>query len=299
MDFPGASGPLLGTAPIPVTFQMAQRQLSQIKGNKRGSIMKQVIKRLLCSARLQPYWERIHRICLAGMNIGQDASVDGSGEAWIWQFLAKEVWQNEPAVVFDVGANIGDYANLLLSRFADRVALHCFEPSQKTFLSLKTRLEGYDGVKLYNFGFSGKEEKRTLFLNHETSGLASCYNRRLDHFGIHMSVKEEIQLSKIDDFCESNAIFRIDLLKLDVEGHELEVLRGAEKLIEAKSIKAIQFEFGGCNIDSRTFVQDFWYLLNPRYKIYRILTKGLAPINQYRETYEIFITTNYLAVRRD
>jgi hypothetical protein len=84
---------------------------------------------------------------------------------------------------------------------------------------------------------------------------------------------------------------------MDVEGNELNILNGAKRMIENDSIDFIQFEFGGCNIDSRTFFQDFFYLLKERYRIYRILKNGLYPIDSYSEKYEIFITTNYLAQR--
>lgn len=63
-------------------------------------------------------------------------------------------------------------------------------------------------------------------------------------------------------------------------------------------IDFIQFEFGGCNIDSRTYFQNFYYLLNTKYQIYRILKNGLYSIKKYRETQEIFVTTNYLAQRK-
>lgn len=63
-------------------------------------------------------------------------------------------------------------------------------------------------------------------------------------------------------------------------------------------IEVIQFEFGGCNIDSRTYFQDFYYLLKDNYKIYRILKNGLIEIKSYKEIYEIFITINYLAIKK-
>ena len=138
-----------------------------------------------------------------------------------------------------------------------------------------------------------------MFSNEDGSGLASIYHRRLDHFGISMKHIEEIQLRTLDNFCGEMGIHHIDLLKLDVEGYELKVLMGAQHLINSNSIDFIQFEFGGCNIDSRTYFQDFFYLLNPHYKIYRILKDGLAFINNYKETCEIFITTNYLAISRE
>jgi len=64
-------------------------------------------------------------------------------------------------------------------------------------------------------------------------------------------------------------------------------------------IRALSFEFGGCNIDSRTFFQDYWYFLTGLgYTIFRITPRGGAfRITQYRETLEYFLTTNYIAVR--
>lgn len=75
-------------------------------------------------------------------------------------------------------------------------------------------------------------------------------------------------------------------------------MNGAKQMINDKRIDAIQFEFGGCNIDSRTFFQDFFYLLKDNYKIYRVLKDGLLEMPIYKETYEIFITINYLAIKK-
>ena len=69
-------------------------------------------------------------------------------------------------------------------------------------------------------------------------------------------------------------------------------------MISDKKINFIQFEFGGCNIDSRTYFQDFFYLLNDNYTIYRDLKNGLFEMPVYKETYEIFITINFLAVAK-
>jgi len=85
---------------------------------------------------------------------------------------------------------------------------------------------------------------------------------------------------------------------MDVEGNELKVLDGALNMLASKRIRFIQFEFGGCNIDSRTFFQDFYYLLNKDFQLYRIVQDGLFPINHYKECYELFMTTNFLAELR-
>jgi Methyltransferase FkbM domain len=91
---------------------------------------------------------------------------------------------------------------------------------------------------------------------------------------------------------------KIHLLKLDVEGSEIDILRGADELLENGGIDFLQFEFGGCNIDSRTYFRDFYDLLSPRFRIFRIVTDGLRAVDEYREIGEIFTTTNYLCELR-
>ncbi|MFN8245330.1 MAG: hypothetical protein U0T56_02965 [Ferruginibacter sp.] len=85
---------------------------------------------------------------------------------------------------------------------------------------------------------------------------------------------------------------------MDVEGHELSCLKGASTMIKNGAIDFIQFEFGGCNIDSRTYLQDFWYLLHDQYNFYRIVKDGLMPIEQYNERWEIFKNINFLLEKK-
>ena len=108
-------------------------------------------------------------------------------------------------------------------------------------------------------------------------------------------MQETINLTTINIFCKQNKIKKINFLKMDTEGHELEVLKGASNLLNKNLIDFIQFEFGGCNINSRTFFQDYFYLLRDKFHIYRILKRGLHKITHYQEIYEQFLTTNYLA----
>jgi hypothetical protein len=83
---------------------------------------------------------------------------------------------------------------------------------------------------------------------------------------------------------------------MDVEGHELSVLKGG--LANLEKIKVIQFEFGGCNIDTRTFFQDFWYTLTPLgFSIFRISPSGRIKIERYSEEEEYFKTSNFIAAR--
>lgn len=196
---------------------------------------------------------------------------------------------SEQSVIFDVGANKGDYVKLLYSKFP-HARIYAFEPVQKVYEDLKKNVPV--SVKTYNVGFSDTEGHATIHINPSKLGLSSLYNRRLDHFNKSLSDSEEISLKTISAFCKENNIKKIDFLKLDIEGHELAALKGTEGV----NISAIQFEFGGANLDSRTNFQDFFYFLKG-YTIYRILYNSLLKIDKYKEEDEVYLTTNYLAIK--
>ena len=73
-------------------------------------------------------------------------------------------------------------------------------------------------------------------------------------------------------------------------------LEGSLGLLDTTAV--VQFEFGGANVDTRTYFQDFWYLLTPMgFRLHRLGPRGLIEIGAYVEQDEFFTTTNYFAVR--
>jgi len=261
-----------------------------------GFLKRNLVQPFLGRRFAQPFWEKMHELCLNGMNIGCASVPEQSGELWVLDFLASE-WAGTAVRVFDVGANLGGYANQVLARL-QHVELYCFEPSRKTFEGLARNVTPRKGLSLLNFGLSDTAGTLDLFSDAETSGMASVYHRQLEHLNVQMKLQEQITLQTLDGFCQQNAITKIDLLKLDVEGHEFNVLKGASGLLSAAAIDFIQFEFGGTCIDSKVFFRDFFLLLDRDYQIYRILRDGLAHIPVYAEKHEVFMLVNYLAISR-
>lgn len=246
----------------------------------------------------QDIWENIYQLSLNRMNFGNSGDFSQSGELSVSKYIYTHFKEEGYVTIFDVGANSGNYAKALSEVFSSKAKIYSFEPAKKTYELFLETTKNIDNIIPNNIGFSDKESDQTLFTNSESSGLASVYQRNLDHFGIDMNITEQIKLSTIDKYCIENKIGRIHFLKMDVEGHELSALKGAKNMIEEGKIDFIQFEFGGCNIDSRTYFQDFYYLLKDKYKIYRILKDGIHELPTYKETHEIFITINYLAVKK-
>lgn len=108
---------------------------------------------------------------------------------------------------------------------------------------------------------------------------------------------ETVQLTTLDHFCRTNGIRRIDLLKVDVEGHKPMVLKGAKEMLTGRRIQFVQFEFGAFNLDSQTFLRDLFELLDG-YRISRIVLGGLVEVPRYEPRLERFATMNYLAELR-
>ena len=205
-------------------------------------------------------------------------------------------------VVFDIGANEGGWTAELLRRAGDRVSMiYQFEPSPHNIDLLTKKFSGNAHVTLVPYAVSDTRGEADLFSDVPGSGMASLHKRKLDHFGISFDQSSRVSMVTIDEMVAKYSLCTIDFLKMDIEGHELAALKGAEESLKKGIIAALSFEFGGCNIDSRTFFQDYWYLLTGLgYAIFRIMPNGSAfPITRYRETLEYFLTTNYIAVRKN
>jgi len=249
--------------------------------------------------RFQRIFSKLHEFSLLGLNIGGGDNVAQSGERHVIAVAAERCLRDRSAIIFDVGANVGVYAKEILSVFGERAHVYCFEPLKKAYAFLTDNMRGHRHVHTFPIALGETEGSATIHANDSASTLASCLRRDIDHLGITMAHSEEITVKRLDAFCREHKIDRIDLLKIDVEGGELSVLKGATEMLNAGAIHMIQFEFGPCHIDARVFFKDFFRLLSPRYHIYRVLRDGLKLVDKYREADEIFLTTNYLAVTKN
>lgn len=260
----------------------------------RDKVQKIVFGSKIGKSKHQNFWWKLYTLSLKGMNIGEASGFEESGEKRALSFLKENVISSEEPILFDVGANVGGYTLELLACMTNP-QIHCFEPAAETYKTLCQNVND-NRVICNNFGISDSISKSTLYYDKENSGMASLYNRQLDYFGIDFSKSETVSLDTLDHYCEENEISYIDFLKMDIEGNELNALRGARSMLSEQKIAAIQIEFGGCNLDSRTYFRDYWNLLHTDYYVYRIVKDGLYKISQYDERLELFTCTNYMFI---
>lgn len=200
--------------------------------------------------------------------------------------------------VFDVGANVGNWARMAV-QINPEVFVHCFEPSPTTFTQLAEKVLPANVIK-NNAGLGSASKTTVLHVFEDNAGHNSLYRRNgmEDGWGLKAQAREEsIRLIALNDYVIERNISRIDLMKIDVEGHELEVLRGASNLLTSGDISYIQFEYGGCNIDSCVLLKDlFEFLMSYGYKLHKIYPESLKPVLRYDQRMENFHYQNWLAI---
>ena len=246
----------------------------------------------------QPFLELLEKLSMLALNVSGGAHVDTSGEMWVLEFLKKR-WKDRHAIIFDVGANTGEYALAANDVFGDAATIYAFEPSAPTFEMLREALRSKPNIIARRIGLGVLDEDAALFMDVAGSPFATRYPEYLSSHNLPLPLVETVPFRSLDSLAVEESIEHIDLLKLDVEGHEYAALDGARRMLSEGRIEAIQWEFGPGAIDSRTYFRDFYRLLNSNYRIYRILKSGLREIKRYTELQERFYVSNFLAVRRE
>lgn len=244
--------------------------------------------------------ETVIRNIYRKIGIGSWENQDVSGEKIVHQLLRDfYIKSNIPSpIIFDVGANIGDYVSKLSSIFPNAM-IYCFEPNP--FAYKKLQLHASNKISTFKLGFGNIEKSSLIYTypNEKASQHASLYRDVITELHDSESTKEiEIKITTLDTFTAKQKIEHINILKIDTEGYELSVLHGSTKLIKNDVIDFVLFEFNEMNVVSRVFLKDFYTTL-PNYSFYRISETGLIPLGKYTPSNEHFIIQNILAIRND
>ena len=216
----------------------------------------------------------------------------------LFTLVREKVRDQTETVIFDVGANVGEFSAVAFKSLGSGIKIHAFEPSQNICEQLSSRFAGNDHIVINNLALGREAGELPLYGTSRDTGMASLLPRNLDHVGLSSSFQEIVKVTRLADYCESQGLAQIHLLKMDVEGYELEVLAGAESLFANGKVLMCSFEFGGCNLDARTFLRDFFEFFNRhKMQIHRITPAStLVKIPRYSENLERFTTTNYVAL---
>lgn len=145
-----------------------------------------------------------------------------------WENLFK--YLNRDFVVLDIGANIG-FLSLNFARACPDGFVFSFEPDSQNFNNLQTniKLNGFENIKMFKKALGEKSGDAVLFKMYPNNPGA---NRILSTSPEQSRQHENVEVAALDDIDELKSTNRIDLIKIDVEGYEIFVLRGGRKFIE-------------------------------------------------------------------
>jgi FkbM family methyltransferase len=237
----------------------------------------------------------LHLLSLRGLGVQNYESRYQSGEV---NFLRRVLTKMKNPVVFDVGANEGEYAKLVL-KFNDEAEIHTFEPQPYTFSRLE-KLSRKKGVHTANLALGDRSGRIALYDYDQTgSPHASPVQGVIKKTWKKEEKEFKVNVEKLDNYAKNKNVGKIDLLKIDTEGYEYKVIKGASEFISKGKVSVIQIEFNKMNIESKTFLRDLIDKLAD-YKIYRLIPNGSVQIKNYRPIeHEIFGFQNIVAVHEE
>jgi FkbM family methyltransferase len=268
-----------------------------LRKHEKDSSMSQMALQVYAFLFARKFFYRINRFLfhasLRGLGILNYANDVASGER---HFLRNYLSSLQQPTVVDVGANEGSYVIDIMAMQAS-AKIFAFEPHPVTYRRLLSKTAGFKNLTPVNAACGSACAQLVLcdYAGSEGTEHASLYSRVIEEIHKGKSDQHVVDVVNLDTFAKEYGISLIHLLKIDAEGHELEVLRGAVNLLRENRIRAIQFEFNEMNVVSEVFFKDFCNLL-PNYKFYRMLRDGLIALDPYRAiSCELFAYQNIVA----
>jgi FkbM family methyltransferase len=211
-------------------------------------------------------------------------------EQRLLEYISKRMRVN---TFVDVGGNTGEYSNNVINMFSPSVHV-IFEPIP----SLCKEYKFDDHVIVVNSAVDIEPGTSKFYVIEREIGMSSLHYRNgvFDKFAHH-----EIEVSKIrfDTVLDEHNITEVDFVKIDTEGHEITVMESmGAYLIDAK-IKLIQFEYGGCWVDSNKELSDLKDLINNLPYTACSFSGKFVPFTHFDRKVQQSDFTNYYLIRND
>lgn len=226
--------------------------------------------------------------------------MEENGERIVQQAVLCSSTQN-PAVLIDVGANLGIWSRAAVGnrRPEQKLAIHAFEPCAETAENLKRNLASWgiaDEITVNCVAASSESGVATFYSSGANEGINGLYP---DQHRVIQSAREVPKIT-LTEYCNQRKIGTVDLLKIDAEGHDIEVLLGAAKLLEARCVRVAQFEYNHRWISARRYLKDVFALVQPfGYTVGKITPRGVEFYDAWHYELETFREANYVAVQKE
>jgi FkbM family methyltransferase len=188
-------------------------------------------------------------------------------------------------IVIDVGAFFGEWTFQIMN-VSPNNSFFLFEPNIENFNILVKRFENYKNVTLINSGVGDSIYSAEYFnLKNKDNGIRSMSGFvKREIYNKYEVEKIIIDILNLDSI---NFVEDINFLKIDVEGFELDVLKGSNNLLSKNKIKFIQFEYGGTFLDKGISLNDIiLYLKSFGYNTYNFKNETIYEVVNFKDDYQ-------------
>lgn len=204
----------------------------------------------------------------------------------------------EPFIAFDVGANLGDWSAALIDA-AEKIrcplALHVFEPVPGAHARLAARFQDNSAVQLHQRALSSRSGTAPMHIVGDTAGTNSLVPGNDPD-----ATRIEVQLATVAEMQAQFGIARIDLLKIDTEGHDFEIVRSLLPQLRDGAIGVVQFEYNWRWLPSGASLRSVFDLVEgSAYRVGRLVAGGIELFDRWNAEADRYFEANYVLVRAD
>lgn len=186
--------------------------------------------------------KRLRGTVAEGLNIGHIDSLE----------LLELLRERPPRVIYDIGANVGTWTQLAKALFPD-AEIHAFEPLGQLKREFLRRTEGIRGVFLHTVALGAQSTQMPMKLADfiDASSLLEMTASQRSYFNVHRAGEEIVRVECLDEYVARQCLPQPNLIKLDIQGYEIEALRGGERCLRyatavLSEVSFIEFYHGQC-----------------------------------------------------
>ena len=255
---------------------------------------------LACRAAGRRQVVRAARFVLSRARLDVPNDLGTNGESSLQRWVLNLSPPGQEIHVFDVGANVGRWSVAMLGAAQESgrsgdLRMHVFEPSAYTFGCLAETMHGQK-VKLQRMAMSDGSGSSLLHVMAPAAGTNSLHAPHGVSSGV---LTEEVTTTTLSSYAEQAGLDQLALVKIDTEGHDLAVLRGARQLFAEQRISVAQFEYNHRWIYARSYLRDAFELFEPLgYRVGKLTPAGVEFYPSWDAELETFVEGNYVACRQ-
>jgi FkbM family methyltransferase len=226
-------------------------------------------------------------------------AIASNGEAALARAVVSAVDPAHTLTVWDVGANLGEWSQIVVdacSHAGREFRLELFEPVPATQAALEARFAGNAVVRLHRCALSREAGEGQMDIVSPTGGtnalLTEGARAGTDIIAVQIETGDAMRARLGQD--------RIDLIKIDAEGHDLDILRGLSAALGEGAIGVVQFEYNHRWVPTgASLFQVFRLIADLPYRLGRVTAGGIELMPHWHPEADRFLECNYALVRED